>query len=50
MLNPDFAKAFYNRGNTYFDLGVNNKACEDWDHAKLLGNKEADLQHWKFCE
>jgi tetratricopeptide (TPR) repeat protein len=50
ILKPDFAKAFYNRGNTYFDLGINNKACDDWEHAKLLGSKEADLQHWKFCE
>jgi tetratricopeptide (TPR) repeat protein len=50
IINPNFAKAFFNRGNSYFDLGINNKACEDWQKAKQLGHKEADMSFWKFCE
>ena len=49
-LNPNFAKAFFNRGNSYFDLGINDKACDDWQKAKQLGHKEADMSFWKFCE
>ncbi len=49
-LNPNFAKAFYNRGNSNFDLGLTKQACEDWEKAKQLGDSEADMSFWKFCE
>ena len=49
-LNPNFAKAFFNRGNSFYDLGLAKQACDDWSKAKQLGDKEADMSFWKFCD
>lgn len=51
-LNPNDSKAYYNRGNTYNDLGNKNRACEDWQKACELGNcKEVNLAKKKgLCQ
>jgi len=41
-MNPNYAKAFFNRGNSNFDLGFKKEACDDWLKALQLGHEEAE--------
>ena len=49
-LNPNFAKAFYNRGNSNFDLGLNKEACLDWMKAAQLGYESAEDMMIQNCK
>jgi tetratricopeptide (TPR) repeat protein len=50
VLNPNCAKAFFNRGNSFFDLGETKPACDDWLKAALLGQEEAEDMIIKNCK
>ena len=41
-LNPEYAAAYYNRGNRYRDLGQHERAIEDYDSAIELGPELAE--------
>ncbi len=49
-INTKFAKAFFNRGNSNFDLGLTKQACDDWFKAKELGQEEAGELIVKNCK
>ena len=42
--------AYFNRGNTYFNLKNNEKACEDWKKAVELGAEYAKERIEKHCK
>jgi len=42
-LNPNYAKAYYERGYTKFYLNDKNGACEDWEIATQMGYELARL-------
>lgn len=42
-------KAHFNRGNTYFNINQENKACEDWRKAREFGAEYADERISKYC-
>jgi tetratricopeptide (TPR) repeat protein len=48
-LKPDYAEAYYNRGVTYRILDDVKKSCNDWNKAKELGFKEAEILIEKYC-
>ena len=39
--NPNHSNALSNRGNSYYQLKQNDKACADWKIAAQLGNTNA---------
>jgi hypothetical protein len=53
-LNPtdieSLRKAYFNRGNSYLQLGVSNKYCHDWKMAKELGATYADERLNELCK
>jgi tetratricopeptide (TPR) repeat protein len=40
--NPDFAEAFYNRGNNYYRINQKNKALKDFSSALIINPNLAD--------
>ena len=49
-LNSKNAMAYFNRGNTYFNLGNKTQACEDWNIARELGDETAPQRMEKNCK
>lgn len=53
-LNPtdieSLRKAYFNRGNSYLQLGVSDKYCHDWKMAKELGATYADERLNDHCK
>jgi tetratricopeptide (TPR) repeat protein len=48
-LEPDNALAFCNRGLVHFNLKNQTEACNDWQHASLMGNEQATTLLNAFC-
>jgi tetratricopeptide (TPR) repeat protein len=48
--DEDLKKAYFNRGNTYFNLDNNAKACKDWKKSAELGADYALERVQKYCE
>ena len=44
-LQPDFAQAFYNRGNAYYGLGMYHRAIKDYNETIRLKPKDVDAYH-----
>ena len=40
-INPNYARAYYNRGYVYNEMNQKNKACADWKKAASLGYANA---------
>ena len=49
-INPQYAVAFYNRGNAKYALGDKEGACSDWRKAGELGVQEAYEMIKKYCK
>ncbi len=47
---PKFNDAWLNRGNAYYFLGNNAKACSDWQKAVELGAGQAQQMLDSYCE
>ncbi len=47
---PNFKGAWLNRGNAYYFLGNNAKACFDWQQAVELGAAQAQQMIDRYCE
>ncbi len=44
-LQPDYAQAYYNRGNAYYGLGLYERAIKDYDEAIRLKPKDVDTYY-----
>ncbi len=48
--NPKATNPIYNRGLAYFANGERNKACADWEKAKLMGVSQAQKWLDMYCK
>ena len=48
-INPNYLKAYYNRGVMEFKLGQKENACVDWAKAGELGYPQAERLIKKNC-
>ena len=48
-LNPNCARAYFNKGNSNILLGFNYEACRNFKKAKELGHPTANEYIHKFC-
>jgi len=48
--DDNLRKAFFNRGNTYFNLNKKSQACKDWYRSSELGAEYAGERIRKHCE
>lgn len=46
----DLQKAYFNRGNTYFNLKNQAEACKDWKKSAELGAEYANERIQEYCE
>jgi len=44
-LQPDYAQAYYNRGNAYYGLGLYQRAIKDYNEAIRLKPKDVDAYY-----
>ncbi len=49
VLNPQFTRAFYNRGNAKLEQNDTSDACADWLAAKALGHPSAAAMIQQYC-
>ena len=45
-----FYKAYYDRGICYEGLGEVDEACKNFEIAKLMGDKNAEVMYHLSCE
>ena len=48
--SPKYIDALYNRGVCYYKVGEMEKACEDWESAKELGDNEVQSLLNEYCK
>ena len=46
----DLQKAYFNRGNTYFNLNNKTDSCKDWEKSRELGAEYANERIQEYCE
>ena len=49
VLEPNNEMAYFNRGNSWFNLNNTKRACEDWHMAKKLGAEYAQQKISEHC-
>ena len=47
--HPNYARAYFNRGNAWTVQGNQSQGCKDWEKAKSLGHIQAEEYINKFC-
>ena len=47
--NPEDIHARMNRGMAYFNIGLKDKACDDWEYAVKKGDTQAIILSSRYC-
>lgn len=48
-INPEDTHALFNRGLSYYNLGMKDKCCEDWNTAGQLGHFKSTKYMSRYC-